>query len=466
MSELKRYIEQVKSKIKSHSPTIQKIKNIRGFYSALLEIDREIIGNDAIKDSIARQTRTLVKRIHSPDGNKNPPMVSTVFYGGPGCGKTTIACKLAKLWQAMGLLNTPPPAKNNTINLNIENGSLWGYDIMTLYFIFLIIYILLTMALIPTGKWMYNNMSMIGWFIIIGILLSILFFWGMWIVWKWATRSSNSSNNTVNNASNNSYTDNTKNYTSSDNTSTSKNSDNSTSTNPEDLDQIPPSNVRDIDLVEVVSREDFVGRYLGETDKKTKELLQKVKRQGKVLFCDEFYTLISSERDMYGLEAAGVLVRFLSENPDFPIIIAGYKENLQNTIFYHQPGFVRRFAWHFECDKLSPEDIYRIFVKQVIKDGWRLNPREEKEIHDEIINNIDAFPSLGGDTERLLNYAQTEYDNDIEDEEEAPIKFLTCRHVRKAIKILRSNNINATRTSAPPDISEATLRRLLEGYTR
>ena len=76
--------------------------------------------------------------------------------------------------------------------------------------------------------------------------------------------------------------------------------------------------------INIVSRVDFVGGYLGQTAIKTRKLLEG--SMGKVVFIDEAYALSHGTHDSYGHEALTELNRFMTENPRQ---LSGYHSRLQ-----------------------------------------------------------------------------------------------------------------------------------------
>ena len=161
-------------------------------------------------------------------------------------------------------------------------------------------------------------------------------------------------------------------------------------------------------IIKVVSRPDFVAEYLGQTAIKTLDLLKN--NLGKVLFIDEAYSLINSDRDSYGMEALTVLNQFMSEHPhEIVIIFAGYKDLLERTVFERQPGLKRRCTWVFEVNGYTPEGLSRIFRKQMQTHGWTIDPKIN--LIEFFSQNKDYFPSFGGDTSKFSFYCKLAFAN-------------------------------------------------------
>lgn len=63
----------------------------------------QMIGMDLLKQTLFYQIIYYLQGMHNR--NKNDEYLHSVIYGSPGCGKTTVAKIIAKLYQAMGILS-------------------------------------------------------------------------------------------------------------------------------------------------------------------------------------------------------------------------------------------------------------------------------------------------------------------------------------------------------------------------
>ncbi len=203
--------------------------------------------------------------------------------------------------------------------------------------------------------------------------------------------------------------------------------------------------VDDGDLIEIVSSEDFIGQYVGWTEKKTEALLQKNK--GKVLFIDEAYSLVDSSGNggSFGEKALHIINRYMSEHPEELIIImAGYENKIKNNLFAVQPGLVRRFMWSFDCKGYTIEELFDIWKLQ-------LKPKtlaDESRSLDVFRQNINFFPNYAGDTLRLVNFAKLEQKRDNRKRgasradittESSTMEAITPDQVERAVKVLARN---------------------------
>lgn len=159
------------------------------------------------------------------------------------------------------------------------------------------------------------------------------------------------------------------------------------------------------------SREDLIGRYIGETAPKTKKKVEEA--LGGVLFIDEAYSLVPKDdsRD-FGSEAISTLIKMMEDHrDDLIVIVAGYREEMQRFIDSNQ-GLKSRFSKYIDFPDYSPEEMQQIFDRQA-KEGqyvvsakardalletWRLasqyrdfgNGRGVRNIYEKVIQNLAA----------------------------------------------------------------------------
>ena len=154
-----------------------------------------------------------------------------------------------------------------------------------------------------------------------------------------------------------------------------------------------------------VTRNDLIAGYLGQTAIKTKKIIDE--SLGGVLFIDEAYSLASREQnDSFSKECLDILCESLSDHKDdLMVIIAGYEDEINNTLFKANQGLKSRFIWRFSIDTYTPKELMRIFKRKVEITDWQFiddDVLSEKWFH----SNKDHLKSYGRDIEILLTYVK------------------------------------------------------------
>ncbi|MGI5421548.1 AAA family ATPase [Actinomadura luteofluorescens] len=120
-------------------------------------------------------------------------------------------------------------------------------------------------------------------------------------------------------------------------------------------------------LVEA-SRARLVGRYIGQTAPKTRDVVQSA--VGGVLFIDEAYSLTrsASEND-YGPEAIAELLKALEDHrDDLVVIVAGYESEMERFLGAN-PGLASRFPTRVRFPDFSDAELVEIFTGQAAAAG-------------------------------------------------------------------------------------------------
>ena len=153
----------------------------------------------------------------------------------------------------------------------------------------------------------------------------------------------------------------------------------------------------------IAKRSDLIGKYLGQTAAKTQEVINK--SLGGVLFIDEAYSLGNPEgRDSYSKECIDTLNQNLTEKKNqLLVIIAGYKNALDDCFFAYNEGLRRRFPFVYTIEKYSPLEMSNILKKMIENLGqdWSLDI-DHKVLDKYFEKNIDLFPNSAGDIETLV----------------------------------------------------------------
>ncbi len=122
--------------------------------------------------------------------------------------------------------------------------------------------------------------------------------------------------------------------------------------------------VRHPEIIEV-KRADFCGEHIGSSGPKTNELIDR--SLGRILFMDEFYSLVERHQDgrpdMIGMEAVNQLLVALEVHRfDFCFIGAGYEREVDQFLTVN-PGLAGRFNRKLRFESYSPDEIVEIAVR-------------------------------------------------------------------------------------------------------
>jgi SpoVK/Ycf46/Vps4 family AAA+-type ATPase len=151
-----------------------------------------------------------------------------------------------------------------------------------------------------------------------------------------------------------------------------------------------------------IKRDDLVGKYLGETSMKTKQILENA--IGGVLFLDEAYSLGNTEkRDSFSKEAIDMINVYLSEKKgQFMFIIAGYMDDIESCFFAYNKGLKRRFHSHYNITGYNPNEMKDIFIRKVIENKYN-NMVDSNILLTFFTENMKRFNYFAGDIEKLFN---------------------------------------------------------------
>ena len=121
------------------------------------------------------------------------------------------------------------------------------------------------------------------------------------------------------------------------------------------------------------------------------------------MFVDEIYSLGNQEkRDSFSKEAIDTMNLFLSENKDdFMMIVAGYKEEIENCFFSYNPGLRRRFMWYHTIEPYTPTELKQIFLSKINKYSWK-SVVEESFLEELFHTHKDKFKDNGGSIENFI----------------------------------------------------------------
>jgi len=203
------------------------------------------------------------------------------------------------------------------------------------------------------------------------------------------------------------------------------------------------------DIFKKVRRADLIAGFLGQTALKTTDVLDEVR--GGVLFIDEAYSLGNGQGkdtgDSYSKECVDLLNQSLTEMRDHPddyfiLMIAGYKEDLENNFFSLNDGLARRFNIHLTMENYKPNELVGIFHKKVEDSGWSILP--DAIDADFIEKNKDYFKYNGGDMETLFAKCKIAHSRNIISGKTVNKRELCVEDILGGMKLFISNRSSSS----------------------
>jgi len=178
-----------------------------------------------------------------------------------------------------------------------------------------------------------------------------------------------------------------------------------------------------------VTREDLVGRFIGDTAPMTKEAVMRAK--GAVLFIDEAYSLNSGGPQDYGREAINTLTPLLENyKGKFVCIAAGYTRDMMQFLQQNK-GLASRFDEKIYFEDYTVDELFQIFVSMATKKEFILDDEAlaaAKALFEEAYAQRDESFGNARTVRKLLDRAiknlsaRTAYDDTLSEEALMTIK--------------------------------------------
>ena len=135
--------------------------------------------------------------------------------------------------------------------------------------------------------------------------------------------------------------------------------------------------------VVTVSALDLIGRYVGETPKRTKEYCEKA--YGGILFLDEAYLLSASDNGSTNAqirqECIGTLIQEMENNRDrLLVIFAGYPKEMEYFLYNSNSGLGSRMYKVIQFEDYTDDELMRIFMDLCEKGNYKVSPEAREKV--------------------------------------------------------------------------------------
>jgi hypothetical protein len=197
-----------------------------------------------------------------------------------------------------------------------------------------------------------------------------------------------------------------------------------------------------------VTRNDLVAGYLGQTAIKTKKVIEEC--LGGVLFIDEAYSLASEDHnDSFSKECVDILCEALSDHKDdLMVIVAGYKDEMDKTLFQTNKGLKSRFIWQFETGEYDADALLRIFLKKIKEQGWNAD-KVSSNLQKWFQQKKDTFKYYGRDIELLITYVKISHGRRVYGQPVEDRKCLIEEDMNKGYACFMRNKSTQAQESVP-----------------
>lgn len=156
----------------------------------------------------------------------------------------------------------------------------------------------------------------------------------------------------------------------------------------------------------VVEREakTILSGYINESGRNMEKAVDEA--MGGVLFIDEAYNLLPVPGSMNntGNEALDALMtRMENDKGKFVVVIAGYRDRMEELTRRGNPGLMSRFNKRFHIDDYSAEELIRIFKFNLEKRNFKITGEAEAELRKTVRHMVDNKGLHFGNAREIVN---------------------------------------------------------------
>ena len=161
-----------------------------------------------------------------------------------------------------------------------------------------------------------------------------------------------------------------------------------------------------------ISPDELIGEFVGQSAPKARRQFERAR--GGILFVDEAYELFKKGKDgggnQFGQEVVTALIKFMEDDRDTIVVLAGYTDELRHLIKYGNPGLKSRVTNEFVFEDYQPDTLFKIFIKKL---GSRETTEQFKADMRKIIQYefVHRDEKQWGNARTMENYAFAIFEN-------------------------------------------------------
>jgi hypothetical protein len=135
------------------------------------------------------------------------------------------------------------------------------------------------------------------------------------------------------------------------------------------------------------------------------------------------------------------------------MIIAGYRDELEQTFFALNKGLRRRFPWTYDIKPYLVKDLKNIFVYQVNLNKWKLDENvklnDHKLLNDLFEENKDLFDQNGGDTLILFDKTKICHSRRVFGKRRTLKKIIDISDIKFGMELFKNLKNNKKKNAVP-----------------
>ncbi|MGN0649060.1 MAG: ATP-binding protein [Oscillospiraceae bacterium] len=199
-----------------------------------------------------------------------------------------------------------------------------------------------------------------------------------------------------------------------------------------------------------LGKDDMVGQFLGQTEKKLKKILSEA--AGGVLFIDEASSLLTSdERDIYASTVVSMLVRFMENSPETIVIFATYPNEGEKLLALDK-GLKSRIPHQVAFEDYTAEQLSDIFVTMANADGFTVDKGSKRittPFFEKALKNLATTFGNARAARNLYETARKVHASRCYKDNTVPLTAITRKDITEAVETVNKQMFGVCHVARP-----------------